>query len=259
MPLHRNGNHASEVLVAHQPSYLPWQGYFARLLDADRLVLLDHVQFAERGVQHRNWIRGHDGGRQRLSVPVRRAGRFPQPIRDVEIADPRWAQRHWRTLCQVYRRARWFDLYGDELRAIYRQPWTTLCAVNTALIELVTRALGLTVHLTPSSELAPQGTKTAMLVDLCHRVGASTLRVGTGAPRYLDTALLARESITVEIATYTHHPYHQGRDSSFVPGLAALDVLLHHGVLARDILAARVSIHPWQCAARPPDEHGIAQ
>lgn len=90
-----------QLLVAHQPAYLPWQGYFARLLDVDRLVLLDHVQFSERGRQHRNWIRGHGGGRQLLSIPVRRSGLFGQSVRDVEIADSRWARRHWQTIEQV--------------------------------------------------------------------------------------------------------------------------------------------------------------
>ena len=33
------------MLVAHQPAYLAWCGYFSRLLDTGQLVLLDHVQF----------------------------------------------------------------------------------------------------------------------------------------------------------------------------------------------------------------------
>ncbi|MBB5159288.1 WbqC family protein [Saccharopolyspora phatthalungensis] len=249
MSLHRKENHPPKVLVAHQPSYLPWQGYFARLFDVDQLVLLDHVQFAERGVQHRTWIRGHTGGRQRLSVPVRRTGRYPQPIRDVAIADPRWAHRHWRTLSQIYRRAKYFDTYAEDLHAIYHQPWTTLTAVNTTLIKLVSRALGLDIQLIPSSSLDPTGTKTAMLVDLCRRTGATVLRVGTGAPHYLDTRLLTQAGIAIEVATYTHHPYPQGR-GPFVPNLAALDPVLHHGPHAREILAAGASTRTWT-----PHEH----
>lgn len=242
--------HDKTLLVAHQPAYLPWQGYFARLLDADRLVLLDHVQFSERGRQHRNWIRAHDGGRQLLSIPVRRSGRFGQAIRHVEIADPRWAGRHWRTIEQVYRRARYFDLIADELRALYNQSWKTLAEVNTSMLHLLLRALGLSVCLEYSSTIAPAGQKTTMLIDLCRRSGASVLRVGTGASRYLDAQQLAESGIQVEIIRYTHPSYDQG-GRAFVPGLATLDLLSHQGPHARDVLAAGTRLSLW-----PPPSRG---
>lgn len=235
------------ILVAHQPAYLPWQGYFARLLDVNRLVLLDHVQFAERGRQHRNWIRGPSGGRHLLSVPVRRSGRFGQSIRDVEIADPRWTQRHWRTLEQTYHRAPYFDDLRDDLRRIYQLPWTTLHEVNSALIRLMLDVLGLPMRIEHSSTISPAGRKTAMLIDLARRTGASVLRVGTSAPRYLDAALLAQAGIGVEIISYTHHPYPQGQ-VPFLPGLAALDLVLHQGATARRVLAAGVSLRRWEPA-----------
>ncbi|MGH3865997.1 MAG: WbqC family protein [Pseudonocardiaceae bacterium] len=233
------------ILVAHQPAYLPWQGYFARLLDVDRLVLLDHVQFAERGRQHRNLIRGPSGGPHLLSVPVHRSGRFGQSIREVEIADPRWAQRHWRTLEQTYRRALYFDDLRDDLCRVYQHPWTTLHEVNSALIRLVLDALSLSVSIEYSSVISPSGRKTAMLIDLARRTGASVLRVGTSAPRYLDTTLLATAGISVEIISYTHHPYPQG-PGSFIPGLAALDLVLHQGPAARNVLAAGISLRHWE-------------
>lgn len=238
---------ASRILVAHQPAYLPWQGYFARLLDVDHLVLLDHVQFAERGRQHRNVIRGPGGGRQLLSVPVHRSGRFGQAIREVEIADPRWAQRHWRTLEQAYRRAPYFDDLRNDLHRVYQHPWTALHEVNTALIRLMLDVLGLSVRIEHSSTISPAGCKTAMLIDLAQRTGSSVLRVGTGAPRYLDAALLAQAGIGVEIISHTHHSYPQGKDP-FLPGLAALDLVLHQGPAARNILAAGVARRRWEPA-----------
>ncbi|MGH3814368.1 MAG: WbqC family protein [Pseudonocardiaceae bacterium] len=236
---------APRILVAHQPAYLPWQGYFARLLDVDRLVLLDHVQFAERGRQHRNVIRGPGGGRHLLSVPVHRSGRFGQSIREVEIADPRWAQRHWSTVEQAYCRAPYFDDLRDDLYRVYQHPWTTLHEVNTALIRLMLDVLGLSVRIEHSSTINPAGRRTAMLIDLARRTGSSVLRVGTSAPRYLDAALLAQVGIGVEIISYTHHPYPQGKDP-FLPGLAALDLVLHQGPAARNILAAGVARRCWE-------------
>jgi hypothetical protein len=232
------------VLVAHQPTYLPWQGYFARLLDVGLLVFLDHVQFVERGWQNRTWIRGHHDGRQRLTVPVRRAGRFGQPIGDVEIAGSAWAAHHWRTLCQVYGHAPYFSDYAAELRAIYSHPWTRLACLDTALTELVLDGLGLPVRLIRSSTLHLAGHKTSMLIDLCQRMSAGVLRVGTGATRYLDTDLLSDAGITVEVISYSHPTYQQGR-SLFTPGLSTLDALLYCGPGASKLLATGTSIQPW--------------
>lgn len=245
MTHHSDDPAPQRILVAHQPAYLPWQGYFARLLDVDRLVLLDHVQFAERGRQHRTWIRSPRGGRHLLSIPVRRSGRFGQSLREVEIAESRWAQRHWRTLEQVYRRAPYFADLRDELYRVYQHPWTTLHEVNDALIRLLLDALGLPVRITHSSTISPAGHKTAMLIDLARRTGTSVLRVGTSAPRYLDATLLAQAGINVEIISYTHHPYPQG-GSPFLPGLSALDLVLHQGPAARNVLASGVALRRWE-------------
>jgi hypothetical protein len=234
----------SDVLVAHQPAYLPWQGYFSRLLDVDQLVLLDHVQFAERGRQHRNLIRAPGGGTVRLTVPVQR--RFGQPIEQVRIADGRWARRHWRSIKQSYRRAHYWPRYAPALADIYSRDWRLLMDLDIALTRFALDVLGLTVHLVRSSTLAPTGAKTDMLVDLCRKLGTSTLRIGTGGScRYLDPATLAAAGIAVEVAGYTHPAYHQGH-GPFTAGLAVLDLILHQGPSASDVLREGSVLAQWE-------------
>ncbi|MCK5920942.1 MAG: WbqC family protein, partial [Methylococcales bacterium] len=42
----------------HQPDFVPYLGFFQRLLMADVFVILDDVQFIRRGWQHRDYIKG---------------------------------------------------------------------------------------------------------------------------------------------------------------------------------------------------------
>ncbi|MFD4479863.1 WbqC family protein [Streptomyces sp. NPDC058471] len=227
----------SDVLVAHQPAYLPWSGFFSRLLDrAEILVLLDHVQYSERGWQNRNLVRNTSSGDPvRLTVPVRH--RFGQRLREVEIASEEpWARRHWRTLQQTYARAPFWSAYAAGLEQIYQQPWNHLTALNEALIRFLLDALGLPIRLVHSSDLAPSGRRTAMLVDLCQLTGARVLRVGTGAGEYLDLALLDEHDITVETASFTHPRY--GHGPSWAPGLSVVDLLMHEGPQAPAFLRA---------------------
>ncbi|MCC2275461.1 WbqC family protein [Streptomyces sp. ET3-23] len=233
----------ANVLVAHQPAYLPWSGYFSRLIDAEELVLLDHVQFTERGWQNRNHIRG-PAGPVRLTVPVRR--QFGQSITDTQIADDGWAERHWRSLAQTYTRAPFWQTHRGALEAVYRTPWTRLAALNEALIRLMLDAFGLPLPMVRSSDIGPAGRGTEMLIDLCGRRGATRLRVGTGALAYLDHDLLARRGITVEIATYAHAPY--GSSRGWRPGLSAVDLLLHEGPGALAVLRAGARTETKACA-----------
>ncbi|MEU2516930.1 WbqC family protein [Streptomyces syringium] len=229
------------ALVAHQPAYWPWCGYFTRLLDVDRLVLLDHVQFAERGWQHRNTVADRDGRPVRLTVPVRRA--FGQRLTEVKIADPDFRVRHWRTLSETYRRAPHFGRLADRLQELYVRPWTHLVDLNEAVTRLILSALDLDVTLVRTSGAPPYGTKTAALADLCRRYQADVLRVGTGAITYLDTELLGQAGIRIEVATYDHVPY--GRARSRPAGLSVLDLLMHEGPRARTVLMAGARTAPF--------------
>lgn len=228
------------VLVAHQPAYLPWPGYFSRLTDVDRFVVLDHVQYGGQW-QHRNYVAG-PGGRRRMTVPVvRQAG---QPISEARIAGDDWRRRHWRTLEETYGKAEFWPRWGSGLGAIYGQRWERLADLNQALFQFLLDGFAIRVGLEHSSELKPQGHKTWMLIDLCQMTGSTTLRVGTGAIGYLDVRALAEAGVGVEVATYIDRPYRRGRQP-FLPGLSALDLLLHQGTEARRILDDGARTAAW--------------
>ncbi|MEX5710765.1 WbqC family protein [Parafrankia sp. FMc6] len=240
------------VLVAHQPAYLPWPGYFARLLDVDRFLLLDHVQYSAGSWQQRNYVLGQDGERRLLTVPIRRP--HHQPISDVLIDDDRWRGRHWRIISDAYRRAPFWPQWEPRLTAVYGRSWERLAALNEALLRLLLDGFGISVDIVRSSALRPTGRGTDMLIDLCRLTGTRMLRVGTGATSYLDVDSLARADVGIEIATYAHPPYDQGRPD-FSPGLSALDLLLHHGPDARSVLAVGAANSPWTSAIPTEDAH----
>jgi hypothetical protein len=235
----------ADVLVAHQPAYLPWPGYFSRLLDVGQLVLLDHVQYSAGGWQNRNYVRGRCGERLRLTVPVSARGR--PPISLIQIADQGFGARHWRTLRENYASAPYWPQWEPALRAVYTRPWTRLAELNEELIRVLLAGFGLPVTVLRSSSVRPGGAKTAMLANLACRTGATVLRTGEGAARYLDAGLLAGRGIRIEVAGYRYP------DRSAAPGgpVAALDLLLRHGPNARQMLADGAVTRTWEQPADP--------
>ena len=49
------------ILVGHQPEYLPYIGFFNKIIHADKFVLVDNIQFNKISWQNRNKIRTVSG------------------------------------------------------------------------------------------------------------------------------------------------------------------------------------------------------
>jgi hypothetical protein len=236
------------MLVAiHQPHYLPWLGYLQRMAQADLFVLLDHVQYERGNYQNRTAIR-IDGAARWLTVPVLQRSqkeRIADKLIDNGLEGPRWwARTHLLTLRHAYREARHLGAYLPQLREIYATRFERLVDLNAALLHLLRRAFGITTPLVPSSQLAPQGAKSEMVLDICRRVGAHRLLVGLGASRgYLERAAFARAGIEIVFQDFTHPVYRQCGRAPFNTGLSALDVLLNCGSdSARHLLGASRAI-----------------
>ena len=79
-------------------------------------------------------------------------------------------------------------------------------------------ALEMGIH-TPvrySSDMDPEGEKSALVLNLCKQVGASTYLSGPHGQDYLDEKAVWEAGIAVE---YHEHP----------PGISAIDRLMRHG------------------------------
>lgn len=232
------------LIAIHQPHYLPWLGYLSRMACADLFVVLDHVQFERRNYQNRARVR-IDGEPRWLSVPVEQHSR-EERIADKRIGNapqgPRhWSRIHFLTLRHAYREARFVDAYLAQLRQIYESRYERLVDLNAALLDFLRTAYGIRTPLVSSSALAPQGTKSELVLDICRRVGASALLVGLGASRrYLDREAFARAGIALVLQEFAHPVYRQCGAAPFTAGLSAIDPLLNCGPEARRLLEAAV-------------------
>ena len=54
------------ILTAHQPTYLPWLGYFDKIIRSDVFVYLDTVQLEKNSYSYRNKIKTPQG----LAIPL---------------------------------------------------------------------------------------------------------------------------------------------------------------------------------------------
>lgn len=222
-------------LVVLQPGYLPWLGYFDQLSRSDLFVHYDDVQYDKHGWRNRNRVRTAGGdGWSWLTVPVKLGGKFGARILDVEIdGKTRWADKHWRTLEQNYRRAPFFSRFAPELEPLYRREWTKLVELDLALTATIARAFGLGERRTVrSSELPacpPSQDPTQRLLDLCRHFEATDYFSGAAARDYLDVGRFSAAGVRVEFQEFRHPTYPQVHPGPFVSHLSAVDALFNLG------------------------------
>src|SRR3989344_2925711 len=87
------------IISGHQPEYLPYLGFFYKMVKADRFILVDNIQFSKGDFQNRNRIRAASDPRgwAWLTVPVVTSGKGYQKIDEIEIDNSTpWARLHWK-------------------------------------------------------------------------------------------------------------------------------------------------------------------
>ena len=228
------------IVAIHQPHFLPWLGYLHRMAQVDLFVLLDHVQFERRNYQNRTQFRLEDQARW-LSVPVVQRSQKERIIDKLVDNTPEgaktWGANHFATLRHAYREAGFVGAYAPELKRLFDTRWERLVDINQASLELLRNAFGITTPLARSSELAVEGARGDLILNICKAVGATQYMVGFGGSRdYLDAKAFAAAGVEIVLHQFAHPQYQQCGKAPFLKGLSAIDMLLNIGPDARQIL-----------------------
>ncbi|MFQ5707239.1 MAG: WbqC family protein [bacterium] len=224
------------ILATHQPIFLPWPGFFFKAMQADRLVLLDQVQFPRgRGWMNRNRLKSEQGELW-LTVPVHKKGRGLQTVQTVEIFhDNDWRKKHLRSISQNYARAPYLAEYFPQIESVYQKKYRLLVEFNLALISLVAEALSLQGKLLLQSQLNATGKGTDLLVDVCKKAQAQVYLTFPGVQKYLDLEKMARNGIQTTLVNF-HPPVYPQLWGDFIYNLSTLDLLLNCGPKSGEIV-----------------------
>lgn len=227
-----------------QPNYMPWRGYFDFIDDVDLFIFLDDVQYTRRDWRNRNRIKSPQG-LQWLTVPVHFHRHSAPLIADTPIDyTHNWQRKHINSLKVSYGSAPYFAQYGPECLALLETRFATIAELNIALTRWMMAQLAITTPLKRASTLQASGAKTARLIDILQRVGATIYLSGPAAKDYLEPGQFDQAGIALEYKTYAYQPYPQ-RWGSFQGAVSALDLLFNCGPQAPRFLKSQ---QPNLCA-----------
>lgn len=226
-------------VTIHQPEFAPWLGFFDKVSRADRLILLDDVQFRKNYFQNRNRLRTAAGSTW-VTIPVERED-LATTIREVRVArqtDPRWARRIEMTLEQSYARAPHVAWVLDGWRQSVRPEAERLVDATDPLLRWMMAGFGLKLEVCLSSSMGVSTIGSQRILDLCRAAGATTYLSGVSGRDYLDVKAFEEAGIAVEFQEF-HHPVYPQLHGEFLPQMSALETLCLFGPSSRELLSAQ--------------------
>ncbi|MEU2954607.1 WbqC family protein [Streptomyces xanthochromogenes] len=239
------------LVTCHQPVYLPWPGFFHKLLLADVLVVMDTVDFSRRGNQNRNRIMAAGGRPYWMTVPLSLKTSASRRLSDVRIANqdpgldaehagtsvPKWQRGHWNSLRLSYGRTPYWSRYAAELEELYLgRTWTRLIDLNIALLRLLVAWLRIDVELVLASELGSTGAKSDLVLDQCRRSAASLYVSGMHGKDYLQEERFLQSGVSIFYQSY-RLPEACTQCSTLPQALSVIDLLFRRGDAAKDALS----------------------
>ncbi|MBT8604113.1 WbqC family protein [Polynucleobacter paneuropaeus] len=212
-----------------QSNYIPWKGYFDLIASVDEFIIYDDMQYTRRDWRNRNKIKTPQG-LQWLTVPVQVKGKFDQKIKDTKIADSDWAVLHWKSLDQNYRSAPYFNEISMWLKPLYlARKYNSISDLNESLIRAICQYLGITTHITRSSDYTMLKGKTECLVDLCKQAGGNEYISGPSAKGYIDELIFKDSGIILTWFDYDGYPKYPQLWGDFEHHVTIIDMLFNCG------------------------------
>lgn len=210
------------IIAIHQPAYLPWLGYLARIASVDVFVFLDTVQFEKNSFTNRNKIKSATGPVW-LTVPVKQKGHLDKTLRDLEIDESvDWRTKHLRTIEQNYRRAPLFSQHKEQLELLIERESHFLADLCFKQLAFWMKVLKINTQVLKASDLSVDGSKSELVLNICKSLNASAYLSGPLGKGYLDEQSFADAGISLAFQNYQHPSYPQ-LYGDFLAGMSVLD------------------------------------
>ncbi len=218
----------SKRVAILQSNYIPWKGYFDIIHDVDLFIFYDDLQYTKNDWRNRNKIKTPKGI-EWITIPV--GADANRLICEVEIKDPIWQTKHWRTLRQHYAKCPHFTRYQPFFEDVYLgRKWANLSDMNRFLIRYIScNFLNIATEFHDSREYDLSGQKLERLMNLVIKAKADWYVSGPAAKDYIEPSRFADAGIELVWKDYSGYPEYPQRFPPFEHGVSILDLLFNVG------------------------------
>jgi len=219
------------TIAIHQPNYLPWLGYFAKIFAADVFVLLDDVQYSKKSVGAKNYILSKDEKKTPLSVSVKMSNGAFQNYNKLQIEyNTNWHMKHINKIKDAYCKTNFYKEYFEQLDNILRKKHQYLSELNIEIILWLLTLLENKTEIEISSklQLPNQDDKNKRNIQICKHFNADVYLSGQGAIKYNVEKEFIYAGIKLNYQQF-NHPIYKQNSKVFNENLSILDALFNIG------------------------------
>lgn len=209
-----------------QPYLFPYLGYYQLMNSVDEFVILDDVNFINKGWINRNRIL-LNGKDHLFTMPLREASQN-KLIRDIELlADKTWNEKFLKTVHGSYRKAPHFAEVYALLEKVFRKEAVRLTEILAYSIHLVNEYLKIKTKIVESSaDFKVSHLKGEdRILAICQLAGATHYHNLIGGVELYSKEKFSQQHIELHFIKSALVPYPQFQHE-FVPWLSMIDVMM---------------------------------
>lgn len=213
-----------------QPYFLPYIGYWQLIHAVDKFVILDDVNYINRGWINRNRILVN-GSPTWLTIPLSAASQNKLILELSVLPNDGWKEKMRAKAEHAYGKAVNFHFTKAFLNQILDEAEGNLSDFLTKSIIKICALFGLTTEIIPSSGIFEKGELHGQdrIIDICKKMGACEYLNPIGGLDLYSPKDFANSGIDLKFLRPILNPYEQHTDS-FVPGLSIIDVIMQNGI-----------------------------
>jgi len=214
----------NKTVVIHQPDFMPYLGFFHRLLYADLFVILDDVddvQFLREGWHHRDKIKTYNGEKWH-SLKIKKLP-LDTPINQIILLEnDKWVKENLNQIKENYRKSDFFDEIYPYIESLYNKKFKKMVDCNLASIDMLIKLFDIKkIDIDYSSKYDITTNANEMVVDILKKVGATHYLSGIGAKDYFRQEPFDEANIKVIWQDFKHPIYPQ-LYGEFIPYLSSI-------------------------------------
>lgn len=185
-------------LFVIQPSFVPWFGQFAMILQSNHLVFLDNVQYDKGGWRNRNYLYGPNG-KYLVTIPVKTKGKNLQLLNQVKIDySYNWSQKFLKSIEHTYSKCTFFDEVFPNISQILQRKYEYLIDLNLDFFTFIFDYLDICPVISKASDYKLPHSPNGRLITLCEITNSKIYHSGPAAKSYLDLETFKSQSIVVK-------------------------------------------------------------
>lgn len=191
------------IISIHQPNFLPWVGYFSKIVNSDIFVILDDVKCSKGSYFNRNrFSTNKEKDWFWLSVPVEKSN-FHLNINEVTVNSD-FIKNHKKYFeLDHLKKSKEPEIINDLLK-IYekfeKDKFINLSDFNIELIDLILKRIDCKTKMIKSSEIDKnkQLKKQDLVIEIVKKLDGKCYLSGTGAEQYQDSLTFIENNIELK-------------------------------------------------------------